>query len=281
MKRLLGFLPAVISLAMPCAPLLAADTPAPVLWNNADRPAAPGLEHRSFQSEAMGTAVGYNVSLPRGYETGSRRYPVVYFLHGAGGDEHSDAAAFAGLVAEHVQAGKIPPALCVFPNGGPRSGYRDNPETGARVETMIVKELVARVDREFRTEARREMRTVVGFSMGGAGAVRFALKYPEVFSAAGAWAGAFRFLSRPENTLPADYAVPALAQQAGRVRLLLVVGTKDSTLASHPPLVQNLVEAKFPFELDVLQDVEHDPGAYYVRSGDKMLRFLTATFVNR
>jgi len=249
-----------------------------VRWNNDDQPPSPGLEHRSFPSAAMGVEVGYNVHLPPGYAQGNRRYPVVYFLHGATGNENSDAAGFSGVVSRLVEENKIPPALVVFPNGGPRSGYRDDPASKSMVETAIAKELVPIIDRDFRTLANRESRVIVGFSMGGGGAVRFALKYPDLFSAAGSWAGAFSFRHESEHSLPLDYAVSAIAPLRGRVRLMLVVGTEDLTLASHAPFLQNLVEAKFPFEFELLNQVGHDPGAYYEHSGEKMLRFLTRTF---
>ena len=268
-------------LAMFSSVVAGESTEPPVVWNNPDREPFPGLEHRSFRSSAIGAEVGYNVYLPSGYETTDQRYPVIYFLHGATGNENSDAPAFAGLVARAIEQHSIPAVICVFPNGGPRSGYRDHPEGKVLVESMIVQELVPLVDRTFRTQPASTARVVVGFSMGGAGAARFALKFPEVFSAAGSWAGAYRFRSQPENTLPSDYAVTALAPLANRVRLLLVVGTEDSTLSSHPPLLANLIEAKFPFEFELLAGVAHDPGAYYQASGEKMLRFLTADFSKR
>ena len=49
----------------------------------------PGLVHETFESEVMNTAVGYSVVLPPSYANGEQRYPVVYWLHGGGGDECS------------------------------------------------------------------------------------------------------------------------------------------------------------------------------------------------
>ena len=98
-----------------------------VTWNNPDGPAVPGVEHGVLRSKAMGREVGYNVYLPPGYKDGKERYPVLYFLHGAGGSENSDAGGFSGLVRKEIEAKTIPPAICVFPNGG-MSGYADRPE---------------------------------------------------------------------------------------------------------------------------------------------------------
>jgi len=95
---------------------------------------------------------------------------------------------------------------------------------------------------------------------------------------AGAWAGAFMYPRRDDATLPSDFSAPAIAPVAGRVRIFLVVGTKDSTLDSHPAFLASLTEAKFPFQFELLDGVGHDPGAYYDHSGEKMLRFLTTSF---
>jgi len=270
---------------LPLSAFAAKPSDAPIVWNN---PAPPTLgrdvHHRSFHSPSIGEEVGYNVYLPPGYNDPAHRntrYPVLYFLHGATGNENSDAGGVAGLVSRLIAENKIPPVLCVFPNGGPYSGYRDHPNSKQQVETMIVGELLPLIDREFRTQPKREARAIFGFSMGGAGAVRYALTYPDLFSAAGAWAGAFRYRTQPENTLPAVYAVDALKPLAHRVQLLLVVGSEDNTLDSHAPVLKNLVAAKFPFAFELLPRVAHDPGAYYEHSGEKMLRFLTTGFPPR
>ncbi len=276
------FLPLIL-LSMSFSAFAGESSHPPIVWNNPapTPPAGPNLQHRSFHSPSIGTEVGYNVYLPPHYNDPAQRdtrYPVLYFLHGATGNENSDAAGVAHLVARLIRENKVPPVIVVFPNGGPRSGYRDHPDSNQKVETMIIQELLPRIDRELRTQPTREARTIFGFSMGGAGAVRFALTYPNLFSAAGAWAGAFRYRTHPDNTLPPIYSVDALQPLASRVRLLLVVGTEDSTLPAHSPVLHNLVAAKFPFAFELLAHVAHDPGAYYQHSGKKMLRFLTAAF---
>ena len=87
-------------------------------------------------SKAMGHDVGYVVWTPADYDaSGDTRYPVIYFLHGAGGSEASDAHGFSSMVAAGIHRGVLPPALCVFPNGG-MSGYR------GEAELMIIDELI-------------------------------------------------------------------------------------------------------------------------------------------
>ena len=68
-----------------------------ISWVNPKLPAGPGLSHHVLASKALGHDVGYVVWLPSGYEDkADQRYPVIYFLHGAGGNESADAAGFSG-----------------------------------------------------------------------------------------------------------------------------------------------------------------------------------------
>lgn len=243
-------------------------------WNNPDAPRIPGVEHGSFRSPSMEVEVGYSVSLPAGYAQSDKRYPVIYFLHGAGGNENSDAAGFSRLVAKLAEAKKVPPVICVFPNGG-MSGYQDRPEKKVMGETLLIKELIPLVDRTYRTQSIREGRVIAGFSMGGGGAVRLALKHPDLFSAAGSWAGA---LGSRGGAAPAELEAANLRRVAGRVHLLLVVGDKDSTYARHKPVVQSLKEAEYPFRYRVLEGVAHNLGLYYEKTGEEMALFLSEGF---
>src|SRR5262249_10157044 len=141
-----------------------------------------GVEHGTLRSRAMnGREVGYNVYLPPGYREGGQRYPVVHYLHGLGGNER-DSAYTATFVDKAIRAKEVPPLIYVFPNGGYASMYEDRPRDGVMAETLIVKELIPQIDTSYRTLGTRDGRAVSGFSMGGFGALRFAFRYPELFS---------------------------------------------------------------------------------------------------
>src|SRR5690606_37198388 len=134
-----------------------ADTRRPVSWVNPEIPQMSGLSHHILKSKAMGHDVGFVVWTSDVYqEETEQRFPVIYFLHGMGGSEASDAAGFSSRVAAAIERGDIPPVICVFPNGG-RSGYRGT------VEQMIVGELIPQVDTQFRTISKAGSRGLVGF----------------------------------------------------------------------------------------------------------------------
>lgn len=133
------------------------------------------------------------VYLPPGYEKQRKmRYPVVYLLHGYGANIEGnkgwvrDGGAFnVEAINRLITEKKIAPMIIVMPDGGNRFGgsmYVNSITTG-NWEDYIVRELVALIDKSYRTLARVESRGIAGHSMGGYGAVRIAMKHPDVFGA--------------------------------------------------------------------------------------------------
>jgi len=223
----------------------------------------------------MNRTVGYQIYLPPQYESEpDRRFPVVYFLHGAGGNESSDAGLSARVAAE-ITAGRIQPVIYVFPNGGERSGYRDSTETYVRSETMLIQELLPLVDREFRTINAPEARAICGFSMGGGGAMRLALKYPERFGAAASLAAA---LDRPPDADGGDhcYAHASALSEAQResLRLYFVIGDEDFLYPRHEPFLRHLKQLGIAYTLVVHSNVGHNLGTLSQLSADSMIRHL-------
>jgi enterochelin esterase-like enzyme len=236
-----------------------------ISWVNPKLPAGPGLTHHILDSKSMGHPVGYVVWTPRSYsEDSDRRYPVIYFLHGIGGNEAADSAGFSGWVAKAIGEKILPPVLCVFPNGG-RSGYRGT------VESMIVDELIPQIDKDYRTIAKPESRAVAGFSMGGAGAVYLSIRHPETFCAAGSLGGSMRAGSDEVKSALNQALVTWKQRNFG---LFVVNGDKDRPEAFEE-LAKQMDEAGVACERVVLPDTAHNLGHYYERSAEKMLRFLS------
>ncbi|QDU76026.1 Endo-1,4-beta-xylanase/feruloyl esterase precursor [Bremerella volcania] len=241
-----------------------------VQWVNPDIPTMPGLVHKVLDSKSLGHPVGYVIWTPPEMDiSGQTRYPVVYFLHGAGGSEKSDAAGFASQVAGAIRSGKFPAAICVFPNGG-MSGYRGD------AEAMIIDELIPLVDKDYPTQVQPSGRVICGFSMGGAGSVHLSLNHPELFCGAGSWGGALSFRGSGE-----DSPLLAVAKQnadklkANHYALLTINGDQDRPDA-FKPLQAVLDERMIPHRVVVLEDTNHNLGKYHQETSSTMLEFLAS-----
>jgi crotonobetainyl-CoA:carnitine CoA-transferase CaiB-like acyl-CoA transferase/enterochelin esterase-like enzyme len=145
------------------------------------------LHTAAAHSPALGTSIDYTIYLPDGYSTGSRRYPVMYLLHGRDGSM-ADWARVKPRLDGLIAAGVVAPLIAVMPDApwSDRSGwYVDSlHRSGAPVETAFTGDLVRAVDAAWRTVPARDGRLVGGVSMGGAGALRFVLGHPDLFGAA-------------------------------------------------------------------------------------------------
>jgi S-formylglutathione hydrolase FrmB len=148
---------------------------------------------------------GACVYLPPGYEGSGLRYPVVYLLHGGGGDQ-ADWVTLGAVQATLDQAYADDPTsavIAVMPDG--RSGqWHDWYEGTFLIESYVLDHLVPYVDARFRTIADRRGRAVTGLSNGGYGAFHLAAKAPDLFTAAGSMSGnlgarSFSHLGSPQE----------------------------------------------------------------------------------
>jgi S-formylglutathione hydrolase FrmB len=147
----------------------------------------PRLRELTIDSPALGGNTKARVLLPDGYRSGKRRYPVLYLLNGAGGNE-TDWTVAGG--AEEATAGK--PLIVVMPDGD-TGWYSDWSNDGAggppAWESYHVRELIPLIDHRFRTVAARPKRAIAGLSMGGFGAFSYAGRHPDLFAAAASYSG--------------------------------------------------------------------------------------------
>ena len=124
-----------------------------------------------------------SVYLPPNYETGSKRFPVIYYLHGFMGTD-SISANMKMILDRGISQQKIRPFILVIASQYTLyegSFYTNSALTGNWAD-FTAKELVEYVDKNFRTIATRESRGIGGHSMGGYGAIKMGMLFPEVFS---------------------------------------------------------------------------------------------------
>lgn len=151
--------------------------------NAADEPnVATRIKAATFIGQVTNKEVRYNIYLPKDYDTSGDRYAVVYFLHGMGGSESSDGNAVSSDMEKAINARLVRPMIAVFANGYKNSRWVDSKNGEKPAETNVIKELIKYVDDNYRTIADRPHRVIMGFSMGGSGAIEYAAKFPELFS---------------------------------------------------------------------------------------------------
>jgi enterochelin esterase-like enzyme len=164
---------------------------APPAGRSGDVPAGQVLEGLKLSSAILGRDVHYAVYLPPDYGTSTRRYPVVYLLHGYTDDESGWIQyGEVNLAADRaIAAREIPPMIIVMPDGGV-TFYINDAAGKVRYEDMFVQELIPYIDSTYRTRADREFRGVAGLSMGGWGTLVYTLRHPDLFAAGAAFSAA-------------------------------------------------------------------------------------------
>jgi polyhydroxybutyrate depolymerase len=191
---------------------------------------APRVTQQTLESKAAKAKVSYHVYLPKAYEQEkSKRFPVLYWLHGSGGGLPG-IRPISGFFDAAIEAGKIPPMIVVFPNSFVNGMWCDSADGKQPIETIVIKELIPEVDSKFRTIAKRDGRIVEGFSMGGYGAGRLGFKYADMF------AGLSMLASGP---LDLEFKGPrAEANPSERDRILQsVYGGKMETFKAQSPWI--------------------------------------------
>ena len=138
--------------------------------------------------ESLDLSLG--VYLPPGYEKQSnKRYPVVYWLHGYSGWKNTtgkvgwDQEAVI-TINKLINSGAVEPMIIVMPDGSNRFGgsFYTNSYTTGNWEDFIAYELPEYVDSNYRSISKSQSRGIAGHSMGGYGALKIAMKHPDIFS---------------------------------------------------------------------------------------------------
>ena len=159
----------------------------------------PRIQTVQFESKLVGKTLPYNVLLPVDYNeeaSKTKRYPVVYLLHGLTG--HYTNWLEKTKLTDHA----APYGLIVVTPEGNDSWYSDSVTAPTeKYETYIINELLPDVQRRYRTLESREGRAIAGLSMGGYGALKFGIKYPQAFVFAGSMSGALDAASWKEADL--------------------------------------------------------------------------------
>jgi len=216
-KNWFAFIGMVMGLALPGASLLAAE------GSLVDCTRGQVLEGQELQSRLMGQPVRYAVYLPPDYHCSSRRYPVIYLLHGFTDQEWAwiQFGEVNVTADQEILAGNIPGMIIVMPDGGV-SWYVNDYSGKVPWERMLVEEMIPNIDATYRTRPEREFRGVSGLSMGGYGSLMLAMRHPELFATCAAFSSGIRtdeeVLATPQERWDSVMGAPFGKGLAGKDR---------------------------------------------------------------
>lgn len=142
----------------------------------------------SISSQTLGVSVKYNVYVPSQFENSNDHYPVVYLLHGLSDTYRAweEKGGMCEIADELIESGEAVPMVIVMPNAGGSdehnvwNGYFNMP--GWNYEDFFFKELMPKIEAKYRCGGEKQLRAVMGLSMGGGGSVVYAQLHPDKFS---------------------------------------------------------------------------------------------------
>lgn len=182
-----------------------------LLWA-APQALAGEVRSESIFSPVLGRSLPYTIYLPDKYNGAERHYPVLYLLHGAGGNEQTwvKEGGLKDKVDALISSGAIPPTLVVMPSC-PECWWIDGAQD--RAETAFWNDLVPAIEESYSTIETRDGRLIAGLSAGGYGAVRYALRYPDRVAAIAALSPAIYAETPP--TISSARRMPAFRTRDG------------------------------------------------------------------
>jgi len=144
------------------------------------------VNFNAFESKALGMQATYSIFLPPSFHREpERKYPAIYFLHGLNNDRTSWTVDRYGRIHEQLEAmmldRKVPEFLMVHPDGG-NSFYCNYADGTRKYEEYVIRDLIDHLEKNYRAKEGRENRAIGGTSMGGYGALKIAMKFPDIYA---------------------------------------------------------------------------------------------------
>ncbi len=260
-------------------------------WINKFESDLKGLYHETFYSSIAGKKIGYGVYIPSSFAENIKQYPVLYWLHGKGGNE-SDGPhlKIPHLIDVLISKKAIKPFIIVFVNGFSYSMYCDSYDHEIPAESYIIHDLLPYIDNKYNTFA--EKRAIDGFSMGGFGALKMAFKFPAMFKSVITYGGSFHDLESVSRNRPdvfkkifaekLDYfqknsSFEIAKKNSGLIKKFLrirtIVGSTDFTLQNNHKIWILLRNLHIDFEKVLLEGYGHSCQPYYEKEGANGFRF--------
>lgn len=214
-----------------------------------------------YNSTTVGSQRRALIYTPPGFDK-SKKYPVLYLLHGIGGDEKEwFNQGKPNVILDNLYAEKkLVPMIVVLPNGRAMKNDRavGNIYDGERVQAFanfekdLLIDLIPFVEKSYPVLTDRENRAIAGLSMGGGQSLNFGLGNLDYFS----WIGGF---SSAPNTKSPQQLIPDVEKAKASIKLLWVsCGDKDNLINVSKRTHDFLVENNIPHIYDVIEGGYHD-----------------------
>ena len=174
-----------------------------------------------YESPTAGLTRRLTVYTPAGYETSGKEYPVLYLLHGIGGDENawSELGRAAQIMDNLIAQGKAEPMLVVMTNGNiSQEACPGETSEGFRVPTMMLPktmegsfetafpDVVKFIEKTYRVKKDKAHRAIAGLSMGGCHSLFISINYPDLFGYVGLFSAAVDRQQNNQEGYPNIYA---------------------------------------------------------------------------
>lgn len=211
-----------------------------------------------YHSEKLNADRRITVYTPAGYETNGQRYPVLYLLHGMGGDEDSwsTLGRAAQILDNLIAQGKAKPMIVVMTNGNSdlQAAWGESP-TGYVTPTIELPkttdgsfedafpEVVTFVDKAYRTIAKKESRAIAGLSMGGFHSMQISKEYPTLFNYIGLFSASARFKGRKDSHIYENCEAKIKTQFAQKPALYWIAIGKDDFLYEENQKFRSFLDA--------------------------------------
>lgn len=217
-----------------------------------------------YKSPLLGMDRRLTVYTPAGYEGGKDRYPVLYLLHGMGGDENawSELGRAAQILDNLIAQGKAQPMIVVMPNGnasqqaapgetseGLKAPTTQLPKTMEGSFEASFPEIVNFIDSNYRTIPQKASRAIAGLSMGGFHSLHISKEYPDMFDYVGLFSAAILPNQSVQSPIYADFDAK-LKRQFDRKPALywIAIGDKDFLYDANSQFRKTLDAKGYPYE---------------------------------
>lgn len=140
---------------------------------------------QEVKSDILNKGMNYSIFLPKSYNESNRSYPVLYLLHGRGGNHTSwvNSLEVNRITSKLIADGEIPEMIIIMPDGLLDTYYINNYDNSIRWEDFFYEEFIPNIENKYRILNKREKRAIAGISMGGYGALYHAINHRDMFKA--------------------------------------------------------------------------------------------------